>query len=152
MSEFEIRPVFHFERDGCSPTASEKAKTVCWCLPGRLGRMFEGMITPSKLREHYAWCFPCSREITVSASGVYDVQEHLKSKLHVWMVDSSRQQKPMTMFFKRAGIDTPDSVITAEVVFSYFVAEHNLPAAIADHFTDLASRNFDCVHAMQVKL
>ena len=114
--------------------------------------MFEGMIAPSKLREHYAWCIPCSRDIKVSASGVYDVREHLKSKLHVRMVDSSRQQKPMTTFFKRVGIDTPDTVITDEVMFSYFVAEHNLPTAIADHFTDMASRNFDCVLAMQVKL
>ena len=114
--------------------------------------MFEGMIALSKLGEHYAWCVPCSRDIKVSASEVYDVRGHLKSKLHVRIVDSSRQQKPTTTFFKRAGIDTPDSVITAEVMFSYFVAEHNLPAAIAGHFTDLASRNFDCILAMQVKL
>ena len=42
-----------------------------------------------------------------------------KSKLHVRMVDSSSQQKPMTTFFKRVGIDTPDSMITAEVVFLF---------------------------------
>ena len=75
-------------------------------------------------------------------SEVYDVREHFKSKLHVRMVDSSCQQKPMITFLKRAIIDTPDSVITAEVMFSYFVAEHNLPAAIADHFTDLAPHLF----------
>ena len=69
---------FCFERDGCSPNASEKAKTVCWSLAGRLGRMFEGIIAPSKLGEHYAWCVPCSRDIKVSASGVNDVREHFE--------------------------------------------------------------------------
>ena len=47
----------------------------------------------------------------------------------------------MTTFFKRP-VDTPDNIINAEVMFSYFVAEHNLPAAIADQFTDLAPRLF----------
>ena len=119
---------------------AKKRKQYAGVYQADWGRMFEGKITPSKLGEHYAWCVPCSRDIKVSASGVYDVRVHLKSKLHVRMVDSSRQQKPITTFFKRAGIDTPDSVITAEVIFSYFVAEHNLPAVIADYFTDLAPR------------
>ena len=48
----------------------------------------------------------------------------------------------MTTFFKRAGIDTSDSVIMAKVMFSCFMDEHNLPAATADHFTDLAPRLF----------
>ena len=124
------------------PPPAKKRKQYAGVYHANWGRMFEGMIAPSKLGEHYAWCVPCSRDIKVSASGMYDVREHLKSKLHVRMVDSSRQQKPMTMFFKRARIDTLDSVIAAEVMFSYFVAEHNLPAAIADHFTDLAPRLF----------
>ena len=50
------------------------------------------------------------------------------------------QETLRSTFIKRVGIDTPDSVITAEVMFSYFVAKHNLPAAIADHFTNLAPR------------
>ena len=124
------------------PPPAKKRKQYAGVYQADWGRMFEGMIAPSKFGEHYAWCVPCSRDIKVSASGVYDVREHLKSKLHVRMVDSGRQQKPMTMFFKLARIDTPDSVITAEVMFSYFAAEHNLPAAIADHFTDLAPHFF----------
>ena len=124
------------------PPPMKKRKQYAGVYQAHWGRMFEGMITPSKLGEHYAWCVPCSRDIKVSVSGVYDVREHLKSKLHVRMVDSSRQQKPMTTFFKQAGIDMPDYVIMAEIMFSYFVAEHNLPAAIADHFTDLAPHLF----------
>ena len=83
------------------PPPAKKRKQYAGVYQADWGRMFEGMIAPSKLGEHYAWCV---------------VQETLRSTC-----------------FKRAEIDTPDSVMTAEVMFSYFVAEHNLPAAIADH-------------------
>ena len=124
------------------PLPAKKRKQYAGVYQADWGRMFEGMTAPPKLRERYAWCVPCSRDIKVSVSGVYDVRKHLKSKLHVRVVDFSRQQKSITTFFKRAGIDTPDSVMKAEVMFSYFVAEHNLPAAIAGHFTDLVPRLF----------
>ena len=53
VSEFEIRPVFRFERDGCSPTASENSMLVFTRQTG--GRMFEGVIAPSKLGMYYAY-------------------------------------------------------------------------------------------------
>ena len=51
------------------------------------------------------------------------------------------QHVPMTTFFKLAP-NAPETRATAEVMFSYFVAEHNLPAAIADHFCSLAPHMF----------
>ena len=85
---------------------------------------------------------PDTRDIKICASGVYDVREHLKTKLHGRNVKSSSQHAPMTTFFRRQSVDVPESVTTAEVLFSFFVAEHNLPANVTDHFTDLVPRLF----------
>lgn len=104
-------------------------------------RIFKGTIAPSKLGDHHAWCVVCSRDVNVSASGVYDVRMHMKSKLHEKNAKLALQHAPMTAFFK-AKTETPESTTTAEVMFSYFVAEHNLPTAIADHFCSLAPRMF----------
>ena len=63
---------------------------------------------------------------------------HLKSKLH------ERQLKcaHVTSYFKPKCEDSGDVTSRAEVMFCYFVAEHNLPALIADHFTDFAREMF----------
>ena len=45
-------------------------------------QVFNGVITPSNLGDHHAWCIICSRDVNVSASGEYDVRMHLKSKIH----------------------------------------------------------------------
>ena len=70
--------------------------------------------------------------------GGYDVHEHLKSKLH------ERQLKcaQMTTYFKPKCQDSGDAATRAEVTFCYFVTEHNLPALLAVHFTDLAREMF----------
>ena len=41
---------------------------------------------------------------------------------------------------KMTGLST--SVLSAEVMFAQFVAEHNLPFSVADHFTKLAKQLF----------
>ena len=104
-------------------------------------RVFNGAIQKSKIDEHHAWCRVCSRDINISASGVYDLKMHMKSKMHEKNAKSALQHAPMTTFFKSAST-APGSTGTAEIMFSYFVAEHNLPAAIADHFCSLAPRLF----------
>ena len=99
---------------------------------------FGGIITESKLGSNYAWCTVCCRDVKVAASGVYDVREHLKSKLH------ERQLKcvQMTSYVTPKCLDSGDATTRAEVMFCYFVAEHNLPALMADHFSDLAREMF----------
>ena len=46
----------------------------------------------------------------------------------------------MTTFFHRQSVDVPDSITTADILF--FVAKHNLPANVSDHFTDLVQQIF----------
>ena len=99
-------------------------------------RVFNGVIAPSKLGDHHAWCVVCSRDVNVSASGVYDVRMHLKSKIHEKNAKSALQHAPLTAFIKPK-TQTPDSTTSAEVMFAYFVAEHN-----ADHISSLAPRMF----------
>ena len=47
------------------PPPAKKRKQYAGVYQADWGRMFEGMIAPSKLGEHYAWCVPCSRDIKV---------------------------------------------------------------------------------------
>ena len=133
--------------------ASKKQKRYAGSYQDDWGRLFNGAIVPSKVDEHHAWCVVCARDVNISASGVYDVKSHLKSKLHEKNAKSALQHAPMTTFFKaKASAPETEATTAAEIMFCYFVAEHNLPAAIADHFCGLVPKMFpDSAIAKQMR-
>ena len=124
------------------PPPAKKRKAYMATYQEEWYHVFNGVIMKSKLGEHHAWCVICSRNVNVSASGSYDVKRHMKSKLHERNAKSAQQHGPNTGFFKAKTTNVPESTTTAEVMFAYFVAEHNLSAAIADHFSTLVPRLF----------
>ena len=105
---------------------------------------FGGMIVKSKAGEQYARCSVCSRDVKVAASGLYDITEHTKSNLHAANLKRHEEGATVNTFFKPQpnGGDFANEVSRAEVMFSYFVREHNLPATIGDHLTYLARSMF----------
>ena len=63
----------------------------------------------------------------------YDVKRHAKRSTHVTAVEASSKTKSIANFVDKKS----SSVILSETLFSNFVAEHNLPFSLADHFTKL---------------
>ena len=60
-------------------------------------------------------------------------------------IDAHRNASSIKIMPKIAALfkaTTPDKVTKAEVIFSTFIAEHNIPFAAADHFTSLCQRMF----------
>ena len=101
---------------------------------------FGGLIVRSKSGEQYARCVVCSRDVKVASSGLYDVNENMNSKLHASNLKMHEDVATVRAFFKprtNSDAEAADAVTRAEVLFSYFIAEHNLPGATGDHFTEL---------------
>ena len=63
--------------------------------------------------------------------GLYDAKRHAKRSTHVTAVEASSKTKSITNIVDKKS----SSVILSEILFSNFVAEHNLPFSLADHFT-----------------
>ena len=97
------------------------------------------MIVPSKASKQYARCSLCSCDVKVAASGLYDVNEHIKSNLYKANLKKHVEGANVRAFFKlQANCSNATNEVTrAEVMFAYFVAEHNLLATVGDNFTDL---------------
>ena len=112
----------------------EKAK-ICRIVSAKLERHVQRNNSREQTLSQHAWCTVCCRDIKVAASGVY---EHIKQKLHERQLHCGQ----VTNFVKPRPADSADSTTKAEVIFSYFVVEHNFPALLADHFTDLACQMF----------
>jgi hypothetical protein len=73
----------------------------------------------------------CNTNFSVAAGALYDVKRPAKRSTHVTAVEGSSKTKSITNFVNKKS----SSVILSETLFSNFVAEHNLPFSLADHFT-----------------
>ena len=113
----------------CTSTPSKRKKYVC-----KYQQFWEKEFTwlkKSNTGEDMAHCKLCNINFSVTAGALYDVKRHAKSSTHVTAVEASSQTKSITNFVDKKS----SSVILSEILFSNFVAEHNLPFSLADHFT-----------------
>lgn len=67
------------------------------------------------------------------------MRQHAKSERHEKLAGTVRINRRVTDMFQK---QSEDSVTKAEVLLTNFIAEHNLPFLVADHFTDLVQRMF----------
>lgn len=76
--------------------------------------------------------------IKVSASRFYDLRKHFEAKGHEEAVSTMKRYKEINeQFLQSKTIHSCNGVRKAEILFSHFVAKHYLPAAEADHLTEL---------------
>ena len=110
------------------------------------------VIVQSKKGVNYAFCTTCAADISVGAGGWNDIAKHKNTTKHIEMVKQRKGQTEVSRYFQESTSNCA-KVIRAETLFAQFVAEHNLPFSVADHYTQLAvqmfpdsevARNFSC--------
>ena len=95
----------------------------------------------SKRRESYVYCNICCKDFSIASGGLHEVKQHMGSKKHGELAKQSASQTKITAATFRKDV-LADQVTAAEIFFSTFVAEHNLPFFAADHFTKLCKVMF----------
>ena len=86
----------------------------------------------------YAFCVVCNVNINVSHGGKNDLTKHQKTMSHTANAQAAKSTQKVTSLLA----SDPDKVTTAETLFCHFIVEHNLPMAIADHFSSLVKQMF----------
>jgi hypothetical protein len=94
----------------------------------------------SLLGNDLAFCTLCSSNFSVASGGLYDIKRHSETSLHKKAVTATNKTPQLHQFMPTKSVD--DQVTRAETLFSNFVAEHNLPFTVSDHFTDLCRKMF----------
>ena len=99
---------------------------------------------PSKKSASHAFCTVCNVDISIAAGGKNDVERHLKSAKHVDGLSKGKSQPTLSTFMAQtsASKTVEDQAMAAEIYFAKFVAEHNLPFLVADHFSRLTKVMF----------
>jgi len=99
---------------------------------------FPWLRSSSKSSNH-AFCVPCNTHFSIAHSGHYDIMQHSKGEKHSSNTSSTQYTRKVQDMFKK---QDKDDVLKAEVLFTAFVAEHNIPFLVADHFTKLVKEMF----------
>ena len=91
----------------------------------------------------YAFCSFCKRDISVAYGGQKDLRRHEATTLHTSARTAVRSSASLRDFVSVGpGPRRDQAVVKAEVKFSYFIGEHHLALAVADHCSKLFSSMF----------
>jgi len=99
-------------------------------------------VQPSSLEDDMAFCKLCSSNISVASGALYDVKRHSNSVGHKKAVDAQKSSKSIANFIPKAKAELEHCTIVAETLFANFIAEHNIPFSVADHFSELSYKMF----------
>lgn len=103
---------------------------------------FTGWLTKSKHGPSHAYCRLCNRDFRVDNGGLNDVTKHFNTGMHKNNSKAQNSTPAASNFFASFKLDQDEDVMRAEVLFSNFVAEHNIPFLVADCFTRLCKAMF----------
>lgn len=80
-----------------------------------------------------AYCTVCNKALSVSHQGYADVERHINGQVHLLKSKEVESNRKITQCFVSNRDSLAMKVIGAEVKFTSFVLEHNLPIAVVDH-------------------
>lgn len=88
------------------------------------------VITVSRVSESHAFCSACRLDFSVAHGGMNDCTKHVGSVSHKQKASVAGQSQKITSFMSGS---SQFQCINAEVTFTNFIVEHNLPIAVTDH-------------------
>ena len=99
--------------------------------------------TVSTKGSSYACCKLCSRNVSVAYGGMKDLRKHEATGVHQSASKNVKGTNSITTYFAcKPGPKQEEVVVEAEVKFGYFLGEHHLALAVADHCSSLFSSLF----------
>lgn len=94
----------------------------------------------SSLSPEHVFCTVCSRDICISHGGRDDCRRHIEATVHKKKANDRQANKKLSAFLTTQGDET--SVIKAELLYTAYISEHNLPISCTDHAGPLFRKMF----------
>lgn len=84
----------------------------------------------------------CTKDVSCAHQGERDLTRHIGGKRHLSKLRAKSNVNPITTVFVKQDSEADILARKAEVKFTGFLAEHNLPLAAADHLGSLIRNSF----------
>ena len=96
------------------------------------------VLKPSSVGDTYAFCTVCDSNFSVSHGGINDCAMHVNGPRHKKYAESKKNQPTLLSFTKKdEHSNISHSNMKAELLFTAFLVEHNVPISAADHASKL---------------
>ena len=99
-------------------------------------------VTASRTGPTYANCKVCDTDFVIAGGGVHEMKRHMETKKHKENAKSMENQLTLQSALSRSKNSLEDDITAAELYFTTFISEHNIPFLAADHFTKLCKVMF----------
>ena len=110
-------------------------------------RDFNGVVKSEK-GSSMAFCTICNCHFSIKSSGRFDIKRHITSQKHI-SAQKAAGSSNLLSSFKKIESDANFSAIRAEVVFTKFIIEKDLPIAISDDVGELLRTMYPNVPEMK---
>ena len=97
-------------------------------------------ISPSLVSDSHVRCNICMSDLSISHGGLDDIKRHVKAQKHVAKEKAKVGTPGIANFLLKQNEDL--EAMRAEVHFTHFLVEHNLPLSAADHAGKLFRKMF----------
>ena len=126
------------EKSSVEPSAKKPKRASKWQSEWTKYRL-----SASKKGSSYAYCNVCLVDFSIAGGGVHEVKRHLDSKKHQDNAKLLEHQPAISSALSKTSTGSlEEKITTAELYFTTFIAEHNLPFLVGDHFTKLCKVMF----------
>ena len=131
--------------DSADPPGVKKAKYQCKYQKSWKAEF--SCIKRSSRGESHVMCTYCNEHNSIGHGGKNDVKRHVERPKHIENArlagDSGVQARLTDLRWSASSSHSFQDLVTkAEVFFSQFIAEHNLPFSVGDHLTKLVKKAF----------
>ena len=99
-------------------------------------------IKQSRKGDTFTFCEFCRSDFSVGHGGKNDVKKHIATPKHREYCDVTKWQKKLTNWTSSSAKHLEKQAIRAEVLFSGFLVEHNLPLATTEYMSKLFKSMF----------
>ena len=100
-------------------------------------------IQKSRKGEGFALCTVCGSDFSIAHGGENYINRHKNTSEHRGYVNAAQQQRKLTdIGGSSAAANLNQKVVEAELLFSGFLVEHNLPLSTTDHAAQLFRNMF----------
>ena len=126
-----------------SPDCSEKRKKKTKTVEQKYRREYSNewpVLTKSAVSEKHVLCTACNLNFLVSHGGRSDCWKHIQTEGHR-KKSAAVGSSTLKNFFPSSS-NSDNAVINAEVLFTNFIVEHNIPIAVTDHAAPLFKQMF----------
>ena len=89
------------------------------------------VLSPSDMGSHYAKCRVCGSSFSISHGGANDCAKHVNGMMHQKYAESKLGQSSIEKFCIK-GNDNEHETTNAELLWTNFITEHNLPVSVSD--------------------